>query len=302
VVTLVTSQVVPSATVTISGKYDTVWITPTTREYCVQNNVWGASTAQTLHVNDQTGAFIVVESDHSSSTSGSPASYPSIFRGNHWGTSTNNSGMPVQVSSVMSVNTSWDINVVTSGAWNCAYDVWLHQTGDYTGGSPNGAELMIWINWLGPIQPGGSQVATVDIAGATWEVWFAEWGWNYIAYRRTTKATSASFDLNAFIEDAVSRGYIGDSWYLISVEAGFEIWQGGAGLASESFSVTVEGVTPTITTTTTTTPPTTTTTSPTTTPATTPAPPAETPYAVYVGVISIVIIIVGLAAYLLTRR
>ena len=76
-----------------------------------------------------------------------------------------------------------------------------------------------------------------------------------------------------------------------------------------SFSVTpAPTTTPTTTTTTSpmtttspTTSPTTTTTSPTTT--TTPStPPPETPYAIYAGVISIVIVIVGLVAYFLIRR
>jgi len=43
------------------------------------------------------------------------------------------------------------------------------------------------------------------------------------------------------VADAVSRGYIASSWYLISVEAGFELWHGGAGLATNSFSVNVAG-------------------------------------------------------------
>jgi cellulose 1,4-beta-cellobiosidase len=37
----------------------------------------------------------------------------------------------------------------------------------------------------------------------------------------------------------VRRGYIRASWYLIDVEAGFELWHGGAGLATKSFSVNV---------------------------------------------------------------
>ena len=41
----------------------------------------------------------------------------------------------------------------------------------------------------------------------------------------------------------VSRGYTKSSWYLIDVEAGFELWQGGAGLATNSFSVSVAGAT-----------------------------------------------------------
>ncbi|MCW2929205.1 MAG: glycoside hydrolase, family 6, partial [Actinomycetia bacterium] len=43
------------------------------------------------------------------------------------------------------------------------------------------------------------------------------------------------------VADAVRRGYISSSWYLIDVEAGFELWQGGAGLATNSFSVNAGG-------------------------------------------------------------
>ena len=42
-------------------------------------------------------------------------------------------------------------------------------------------------------------------------------------------------------QDAVSRGYLSSSCYLIDVEAGFGLWQGGAGLATGSFSVNVAG-------------------------------------------------------------
>ncbi|HEY2128998.1 MAG TPA: cellulose binding domain-containing protein [Streptosporangiaceae bacterium] len=41
----------------------------------------------------------------------------------------------------------------------------------------------------------------------------------------------------------MSRGYTKPSWYLIDVEAGFELWQGGAGLATNSFSVNIGGAT-----------------------------------------------------------
>jgi cellulose 1,4-beta-cellobiosidase len=58
----------------------------------------------------------------------------------------------------------------------------------------------------------------------------------------TTGTTSVTnLDLQALVADAVSRGYIRASWHLIGVEAGFEIWQGGAGLATTSFSVNVAG-------------------------------------------------------------
>lgn len=50
----------------------------------------------------------------------------------------------------------------------------------------------------------------------------------------------SELDLKAFIGDAVARGYIRPEWYLHAVETGFEPWEGGAGLRSADFSVTVQ--------------------------------------------------------------
>jgi cellulase/cellobiase CelA1 len=58
----------------------------------------------------------------------------------------------------------------------------------------------------------------------------------------TSPATSVSnLDIGTLAQDSVSRGYTKSSWYLMDVEAGFELWQGGAGLTTNSFSVTVNG-------------------------------------------------------------
>ncbi|GAA4133577.1 GH12 family glycosyl hydrolase domain-containing protein [Actinomadura keratinilytica] len=213
-------------------------------QYVAQNNIWGASTPQCITVDGT--SFRVDSSGHQNSTSGSPASYPSLFKGCHWGLCTTDSGLPVQVGSMPAVTSSWSTTQTGSGAYNVAYDLWYNTTPSTTG-APDGAEVMIWLNHNGGVQPAGSRVATgVQIAGATWDVWTAQMDWNYIAYVRTSGTSSVSdLDLRAFTRDAVARGRIQDSWYLIGVEAGFEIWQGGAGLATDAFSVTVGGTTPT---------------------------------------------------------
>jgi hypothetical protein len=227
--------------VTISGQYDKVWITPTTFTYCVQNNVYnpGSGWEQELQVNNQTGAFSVIESNANNSTN--IVSYPFINRGNHWGTATINSGLPMQVSG-LNVSTSWNISTINSGHWAAAYTLWFHKTSDYTDGQPNGAGLMIDLSHIGPVSEGG-KVSTVSLAGANWDVYYqvmasGSLSWNQITYLRTSNTTFASFNLTTFVADAVSRGYIQNSWYLVSVEAGFYIWQGGVGLTSNSFSVT----------------------------------------------------------------
>ncbi|CAM5706540.1 CBM2 domain-containing protein OS=Streptomyces albaduncus OX=68172 GN=FHS32_005507 PE=3 SV=1 [Streptomyces griseoloalbus] len=42
-----------------------------------------------------------------------------------------------------------------------------------------------------------------------------------------------------FVRETVARGKAGNDWYLTSIQAGFEPWQNGAGLAVNSFSSTV---------------------------------------------------------------
>jgi hypothetical protein len=98
---------------------------------------------------------------------------------------------------------------------------------------------MIWLNHQGSPQPFGSQTATEFIDGATWEVWTGrQSSWNIVSYVRETPASSVSnLNLLPFFSDAVSRGSLQPSWWLIDVEFGFEIWTGGNGLAMGGYSV-----------------------------------------------------------------
>jgi Glycosyl hydrolase family 12/Cellulose binding domain len=218
--------------------------------YTVQNNEWGSSAPECI-TTDGNADFTVANSSISNATNGAPGGYPSIYQGCHWGNCTSGglSGNPVQASAITSgkVTTSWSTTQPGgSNDYDVAYDIWFNQT-PTTSGQPNGAELMIWLNHNGPVQPFGSQVATgVSVGGRGYNVWFGKQGWNTISYTMTTGATSVSgLDLAPIVQDAMSRGYIQSSWYLIDIEAGFELWQGGAGLATNSFSVNVNGSSPT---------------------------------------------------------
>ena len=106
---------------------------------------------------------------------------------------------------------------------------------------------MVWLNHNGPVQPFGSEVASnVTLGGHTYNVWEGtQSSWDTVTYDMTSPATSvAGLDVGTLAQDMVSRGYTKSSWYLIDVEAGFELWQGGAGLTTNSFSVTVNGSAP----------------------------------------------------------
>ena len=128
-----------------------------------------------------------------------------------------------------------------------AYDIWFNQT-PATTGQPDGSELMVWLNHNGPVQPFGSEVASnVTLGGHTYNIWEgAQSSWDTITYDMTSPATSVSnLDIGTLAQDMVNRGYTRSSWYLIDVEAGFELWQGGAGLKTSSFSVNINGTSPT---------------------------------------------------------
>jgi cellulose 1,4-beta-cellobiosidase len=218
--------------------------------YNVQNNEWGSGAAESIST-DGNADFTVANSAIDNATNGAPGGYPSIYQGCHWGTCTSGglSATPVQVSGITAgkVTTSWSTTQPGgSNDYDVAYDIWFNQTPTTTG-QPNGTELMIWLNHHGPVQPFGSEVATnVSLGGRSYNVWEGSQGsFDTVSYTMTTGTTSVSgLDLAPLVADAVSRGYTQTSWYLIDMEAGFELWQGGAGLATNSFSVDINGAAP----------------------------------------------------------
>jgi cellulose 1,4-beta-cellobiosidase len=212
--------------------------------YTVENNEWGSSAPECI-TTDGGADFTVANSAIHNATNGAPGGYMAIYKGCHWGACTTGSGFPIRASDIHpgTVTTSWSTaQPGGSSDYDVAYDIWFNQT-PTTSGQPNGTELMIWLNHNGPVQPFGSQVASdVSVGGRGYNVWFGQQGWNTVSYTMTAGTTSVSnLDLQAVVADAVKRGYIGNSWYLIDVEAGFEAWQGGAGLATKSFSVNAGG-------------------------------------------------------------
>lgn len=224
-----------AASTTLCGRYDTAFAG---HRYVVQNNVWGATTAQCLAVNGN--GFAITRAEHRNPTDGPPASYPSIFYGCHYGTCSPHTILPLRVDSprFTRLHTAVTMAHPASGTWDAAYDLWFDPAARRDGQN-TGAELMVWLNHRGGIQPAGVDVGTVHLAGATWQVWHADVGWQVVTYVRETPTDSIRFPVADFYGDAVERGYAQPSWYLTSVQAGFETWVGGTGLAVRSFSVDI---------------------------------------------------------------
>ena len=204
-------------------------------EYNIQTDEWNSSAQQCLKISGT--SFTVSTANFNLPTNGPPATYPSIYKGCHWGNCTTGSNLPLQVSNIGTATSSWN-TTPGPGNWDTAYDIWFNQSAT-TSGQPNGTEIMIWINHQGPPQPAGSKVATTTIDGTSWDVWVGNAGWNIVSYVRTQPASAVNLDLKPFFKDAVARGQLQTAWWLIGIEAGFEIWDGGQGLASNAFTAVV---------------------------------------------------------------
>jgi hypothetical protein len=204
-------------------------------EYIVQNNVWGGNTLQTITVPDTSVCrFNVSKSNHNQD---GVASYPSIFKGSHWGLTTNG-WQSIRISDLATATFNFTVNSSRPpGKYNVAMEAWFSAGLDTSSGYSGGGELMIWLDSQGMV-PAGIQIGTFG----SYQVWFAQMDWQYICYFQTGQ-NSVDINLNDFIQDTLSRGYFNSSWYLHDIEAGFEICSGGEGLLVESFSAEVSKIT-----------------------------------------------------------
>ncbi|MEU8610719.1 cellulose binding domain-containing protein [Actinoplanes sp. NPDC048791] len=206
--------------------------------YVVMNNRWGTSAQQCINVTS-TG-FAITSQQGVGSTSGAPVSYPAIFVGCHYTNCSPGTNLPMQVSSISSATSSISYNYVSGATYDAAYDIWLDPTPKRDG--VNAMEIMIWFNRQGSIQPIGSVVGNTTIGGRTWQVWQGSNGSNnVISYVAPSAISSWNFSVLDFINDVKNRGAITNSWYLTSIQAGFEPWIGGTGLAVTNFSAAVNG-------------------------------------------------------------
>ena len=204
-------------------------------QYIVMNNRWGTTAQQCINVTSN--GFTITSQQGVGNTSGGPVSYPAIYVGCHYTNCSPGTNLPVQVSRISSAPSSISYTYV-GGTYNASYDIWLDPTPRTNG--VNAMEIMIWLNRQGAIQPIGSPVGNTTIGGRTWQVWQGSNGSNnVISYVAPSPITSWSFDALGFINDVRNRGAITNSWYLTSMQAGFEPWIGGAGLAVNSFSAAV---------------------------------------------------------------
>jgi hypothetical protein len=243
-----------SADVTVSSCED--FATIAVGSYVIASNYWNKDTCpgtQCIEMNSTTGAFSV--------TQGPPpcgnnvASYPNVLYGCSYGNCSPGTILPKPVGEISSLTSSWSFSAggTSSDGWNVGYDIWFCPDNNCAAnGFPKGLELMIWLDYNNA-RGWKNYLGTTNLAGYTWDVWSADMlvggatdSWGYMDYiLKPPMVTSVTdLDLGAFVQDAVARGYAKSSWYLYAVQAGMEVRTGGMPFTSNSFSVTINGQTP----------------------------------------------------------
>lgn len=212
-------------------------------QYGAQSNYWNPDGgAHSLTLLSSVGFTMTQQG--CSRTGAEPCSFPSVFIGTDFNgeTKTSGNGLPIQLSSINSVDTcvGWSSNgTPVSDQYNVAYDVWLAAN---SGATYADEFLMVWLRTPTEYGPAGDPVQNgAYIGDQVWTVWKGPNHENknvvsYIAPNTRADGQAYDFDLADFIGHALDEGYLENpNYYLISVMAGLEIWNGAQGASIDGF-------------------------------------------------------------------
>lgn len=211
------------------------------------NNLWGADNgcgSQCLWETSSGGADVAWATEWDwSGRSDTIKSYAAIVWGWHWGWKVAHSGLPVPLTSLRSLHTVWnfDLTHTTPGGTNVTYDIWLSENPHLDDENP-AAEVMLWLYHTGDIRPIGFRQTSTILEGIEWDLWKGAHpmsGWPVYSFVRTANTRAASLDLANFFQYLFSAG-LSRSLYLLSVEAGAEVFTGQGRLDTTHYSIDIE--------------------------------------------------------------
>jgi cellulose 1,4-beta-cellobiosidase len=209
--------------------------------YVVRNAYWLGQRPQCITNRGNLSNFRVVQRP-GYDPAGRVVAYPDIFRGCIWNICSPQADLPRRVSALGRPRATWHTSEHATGTWNAAFDIWFGKKRMVTG-QADGAELMIWLNEHGgccALQQGAPKVL---IDGQLW--WLSHWtahhngkSWNYIQFRRVHRTWHVNnLKLYPFIRRIEHLGLVRPGWWIENIEAGFELWNGGRGLATTKYVV-----------------------------------------------------------------
>jgi hypothetical protein len=208
--------------------------------YVVRNDNYGGR-PECISNRDLRPNFTVTRSAANSYSSRVMA-FPFVLYGCSWGLCTAGSRLPAPVRSLRRVTATWYTAGQAAGQWNTAFDIWFGRHRAAYQGQAKGAELMVWLN-AHDYPALRSRIIRVD--HRRWYVshWVTSHNgahWNYIQIRAVRPTSHVrNLSLLPIIRRVEKMRLVSPRWWLLNIESGFEIWHGGRGLRTTSFSASV---------------------------------------------------------------
>jgi Glycosyl hydrolase family 12 len=225
---------VPAASAATCTKWATGQEADGTQVVINADNWGGGNTC----LNVDGGADFTVASQSVPYTGGVLA-YPDVNIGCSGGYCTRNSGLPVLEPAAAPVVTWSTVSSSPGSKFDTALDLLFSNT--LSSSPPINGEVMVMINSSGYTALGlpGPGSPTVRIDGTQWYYKYRTGGsWPFTQFAAVTNEGSVSnLALAPFLAYANRLGALPSSLNLVQICAGNELWQGGAGLATTSLSV-----------------------------------------------------------------
>lgn len=229
------------ASTVLCGKAQSVPVTSATGTvYRVSNNAWNYARyagEQCIEVSDGDPNFTITKS---LARSTDVMGYPNVSHGpSPWAEHNPSRLLPVPLRSVPTLRSSWRTsqNAVPGSSWDTAYDLWC--CARWPGQQYRTTEIMIMLTY--PVAR-GSALAMIDgeeyLVRAATRTNPAGLSWTMVQFRFWRQRPAVTnLNLTAFIEYAMARGWAAEDHLLVQISAGFELWTGGRGLATEWITI-----------------------------------------------------------------
>lgn len=224
----------PAQAATTCAAFGTI----TLNKYYVNNNLWGQNSGTGSQCVSDTANGSTIGWNTSWTWANQPSqvkSFSSSVLGWHWGWKTSGTELPVRLNAGRDIFTETRYRVSGNGTMNVAYDLWLHDIPNPDWPNNPTDEIMIWTYRSGGAGPLGTLQGSVNIGGATWDLYRGNIGWNVFSFIRRSNATSFTLHLQDFLNNLIGRGWVPNTKYLSSIEHGTEVFVGTGRLDVDSY-------------------------------------------------------------------
>ena len=207
--------------------------------YVLKNNDFYPHAAPICITHYRTGPDFAVTSSRANAQGSESDAYPNIFAGCSYNTCAHHTGLPARVFSMNHPWISYYAKMKNRGKYDANVDMWLSRHKQKTG-IVTGAEVMIWMK----THRFGEPAANVKVDGIHWHL--VHWTtrsltdpsitWPLIIFRAVpARGYVHRLPILPFLKVLKHLGLVHKGYWLDSVHAGFEIWDGGKGMRLQWF-------------------------------------------------------------------